>query len=586
MFLLDTNVVSCPTPYFDPNPNNRQNGWVNLTVDFLGEQGTGSKVNGWLTYNDDGADDTGVGGYQAVLRYAEGDDIEDATGAEPLSLTNLPSESEMNAYCAVVSAVDALGNESDLPDDEGTCVIAGVPAVLADDGTETTPATEDSYEALLRALVVAEAADPVVDTDVATAKKNLANAGLLAGVDITPPGIEIEEDDRINAVADLSFAFDIYDDENDEANSQLHSVAPLLVRVQRRTTDDTECLDIIDDSGDGTVGQVENDDEVSCTRTADALPNNTAITFADPSPNAYYTLSGAALDQAGNVSMIETHTFVFDATPSTATAPAAPGALEAGEAFQIASFLNDDLSIRDYYVTANFAGDIKLGVVHPTVMDAFDADPLTHRNYAVTVNVETYAGITTDPATAASGVTGVTVAVRGQAQAGTPAYTEQATTGFPTNAPGANDNFTDNFAAALSAIDAVCVAEDEDDCADDNQESETELEVVATADATGAFSDPFERVDFWMQDVNGASWLIGSDTSGESGRVGGATDDRRRTWTYSLDVSAADLYMLTREEAFRGAGADDAHTVRAFGVNDDGVAYALSGSVTIDDGES
>ena len=49
---------------------------------------------------------------------------------------------------------------------------------------------------------------------------------------------------RINAVGDLSFDFDIYDDENDEANSGLHSVAPLLARIQRRTTDDTECLDI------------------------------------------------------------------------------------------------------------------------------------------------------------------------------------------------------------------------------------------------------------------------------------------------------------------------------------------------------
>jgi len=43
--------------------------------------------------------------------------------------------------------------------------------------------------------------------------------------------------------------------------------------------------------------------------------------------------------------------------------------------------------------------------------------------------------------------------------------------------------------------------------------------------------------------------------------------------------------MLTREAAFPPAGDTDSdeHTVRAFGVNDDGVAYALSGTVTIDD---
>ena len=57
-------------PIFSPNPNNRELGWVNLTVDFGGEEGTRNK-DGWLTFNDE--DDSGVGGYQPVLRYAEGE---------------------------------------------------------------------------------------------------------------------------------------------------------------------------------------------------------------------------------------------------------------------------------------------------------------------------------------------------------------------------------------------------------------------------------------------------------------------------------------------------------------------------------
>ena len=72
---------------------------------------------------------------------------------------------------------------------------------------------------------------------------------------------------------------------------------------------------------------------------------------------------------------------------------------------------------------------------------------------------------------------------------------------------------------------------------------------------------------------------------GERLRVGGADNDRTRTWTYSLDVSAADLYMLTREAGFRGAGDNDTHTVHAFGVNDDNVALTNSKDVVIDDGE-
>ena len=76
----------------------------------------------------------------------------------------------------------------------------------------------------------------------------------------------------------------------------------------------------------------------------------------------------------------------------------------------------------------------------------------------------------------------------------------------------------------------------------------------------GGGCGPFDRVDFWVEDVNGASWMLGSDTSGESGRVGGELTTTRvcpvpardRTWTYSLDASAAALYMRTREAGFPG----------------------------------
>ena len=40
--------------------------------------------------------------------------------------------------------------------------------------------------------------------------------------------------------------------------------------------------------------------------------------------------------------------------PAEATAPAVPGIIDAGEAFQMAASLNDNLSIRDYYVTTDY----------------------------------------------------------------------------------------------------------------------------------------------------------------------------------------------------------------------------------------
>ena len=129
----------------------------------------------------------------------------------------------------------------------------------------------------------------------------------------------------------------------------------------------------------------------------------------------------------------------------------------------------------------------------------------------------------------------------------------------------------------------ICVAEDLKDCEATDPETETELKVVATAKATGGFSEPFDQVDFWVQDVNGASWLLGSDTSGSSDRV--SSEDRRRTWTYSLDASAADLYMLTREAGFLPGTESDNHMVRAFAVNDDGIALVQVVTIDIDDGE-
>ena len=339
---------------------------------------------------------------------------------------------------------------------------------------------------------------------------------------------------------------------------------------------------------------MENGDDESCTADPTGLPDGTAITFGTTpaTSHAYYTLSGAALDQAGNVSTTESHTFVFDAMVATATAPAAPGSLEAGESFQIASFLNDDLSIRDYYVTANFptVGAItpRLGIVAPTVVDAFDAATLTHRNFSVTTEVDTYAGLQADvAATDVLELATVSVAVRDQADSD---GTNDATNSPALTVEDADDPFEgtgtdpDNFTVVLTPDEAaICAAEDTDDCDDAvEDETSTELEVVATAGGDGAFSDPFERVDFWVQDVNGVSWMLGSDTSGESGRVSGA---RTRTWTYSLDATAADLYTLTREAAFPPTSDSDTHTVLAFGVNDDGIALVSSATIDIDDGE-
>ena len=112
---------------------------------------------------------------------------------------------------------------------------------------------------------------------------------------------------------------------------------------------------------------------------------------------------------------------------------------------------------------------------------------------------------------------------------------------------------------------------------DDAPKSTVKIGVRAAANAAGTFRDPFERVDFWMTDESGVAWLVGSDTSGTSGRKGGTGNDARfRTWSYSITVAGTALKAVTREGAWApgGTGADsDASKIIAIGVKANGVGF-------------
>ena len=60
-------------------------------------------------------------------------------------------------------------------------------------------------------------------------------------------------------------------------------------------------------------------------------------------------------------------------------------------------------------------------------------------------------------------------------------------------------------------------------CSNKDLKTSLKVEVRVIAPAAGSFRDPFEKVDFLVADVNGASWVVGSDDSGTSGRKGGMT---------------------------------------------------------------
>ena len=294
-----------------------------------------------------------------------------------------------------------------------------------------------------------------------------------------------------------------------------------------------------------------------------------------------------AQDAAGNRSDAISHTFVYDNVVATATAPSVPGVIEAGKPFDGASFLNDDLSIRDYYGptigAANFDQVLSLGIGLPMAVDEFNASSLTNRNHTVNATVDTYAGLQSEEGGSVQALSGATVAVRDQTQA---TYTSMPATFTVQDAPDADDGFPltsadDGFTLEFQGrndadVYAFCgIAE----CDDDDAETSVKIEVRARAQESGTFGDPFERVDFWVTDVNGVSWMVGSDASGTSGRVGGDGDGaRNRTWTYSVTLPGTMLNMATRP----GIGGTETPMIRAVAVNDNNVGLVESTGVAID----
>ena len=364
------------SPIIVANRNGRENGWLNADVALTGEvDADEDDDDNWLV---EGADMTGgIGGYNMMLLM--GENLKAALEASPSS--TLPAESADNdSYCAVALATDDLGNESKRPDDDDTCRAA--PA-----GADMLLTVEEVYG---------------FTTD------DLSGQTLKFGVDTTDPTIEFaddyDDDNRHNEIPG-AFVFEPEDDESNVGNSGLvqeGGLGSLLVGIRRRTASETEC------PGIGTDGNVSNDMvDDDCKSVAITDEDVTLVTGADV---GYYTLSGMAQDAAGNSSDAISHTFVYDgpdeAARATATAPSVPGVIEAGKPFEGASFLNDNLSIRDYYGAANFGQFLSLGIGKPIAVDEFNASSLTNRNHTVSATVDTYAGLQSEEGGSVQAVSG------------------------------------------------------------------------------------------------------------------------------------------------------------------------------------
>ncbi|MDE2823267.1 MAG: hypothetical protein OXK79_07155, partial [Chloroflexota bacterium] len=326
IFPLNLDYEGPPAPYFHPNPNDRQDGWVNLTVDFLGEYKS-SNEDGWLTYN---KDDGGVGGYIPRLRVSTAAPtvVGGALAAGVVEgVPALPPEgTKANAVCAVVTAVDLLGNESKLPKADKAC------------------ATHDVYQTAVDALKAAR--EDENDEAIAEAQKMIP-AGIRAGLDIMPPTIEFSPaSPKENATSLKEFQVQVADVGGSTGKSGLHSM-PVLAKIEvRNAKDETICGDQ-DDVG-GPVGEKKVTGCMLSTNNIDfrdPLATTQGLS-GDPKTHGYYTFTAMSRDRAGNESEELVRTAVNDnEAPQVGLIV---GGYSKG-AYTLTVTATDDLSIKAYW---------------------------------------------------------------------------------------------------------------------------------------------------------------------------------------------------------------------------------------------
>ena len=549
---LDNQAPGAPT--FVANPNGRQSGWINGAVTIGNNSGATS--NAWLA---NGSADQGIGGgvvtATSYLRFIRvdasgttGSTVTAARGATAASTLTTPAPSAgFNSYCAVISARDELGNESALPASGSACTGPPIASFTA-----------------------------------------VAAQSLRFGVDIAPPTIAFSgglgSNARINT-ATVAAEFQVtVADTGLVGNSGMLAGAPVIGTVQIRNAALTppsaaSCFIGVfagGACGNGTAGF-----------SYAGLPLVPTTTVAGSGTVGYYSYSSLAQDAAGNQTAPVSRVVVRDNVPVTATAPAVPVTITG--AFTASSFLNDDLSIRDYFWTAGYTtalitpATITLASA-PTAVDAYNSATLTNTNFAVNTSVNTFLGLQDGtgaaPAAYAAGsnpLGSVNLFARDQTQA---AYTGPATSPVAPTAPasgitvavGGATPWTFNTYTPATSHAVVCAGTLTGGCGAGTFTS-TVLSVAASG-TTATFPNVFSRIDFYAADAAGANLvLVGSVPAASATLVDNGST---RVYTYSLTVAASSLYSTLGGVSPAVVGPVN---VYAFGVNAAGNVALVSAAV-------
>jgi len=561
-------------------PNGRRGAWLNDAVTFNGlatytaTSTSGNTSNGMICNNSRAVEigncpdvtnlnaaqnavfsvtapaDGGVGGVTYSMNVAATTTVATAAAAAAItSASGLAAAATNATYCGVAYAADALGNKS-----------ATNPMAI---GAATT--TCAGYIAAGALNVVTFGVDRVAPTiawdATAMAANGRRNAGTIAG-------------EFIVTVADTGIV----------GNSGMLPSAPVLMAVSQRTAAATNNLTA--------AGAAAASSALSATGVAAAAPlYSTAITGLTTA--AYYTTTALAQDAAGNQSASINRVIAYDAAAAVATAPAVPATITMP--FSAASFLNDNLSIRDWYTTQSYTmpayvadsvgGVGAISIIDPsfnpltgtrtvTAVDGYNVSPLSNTNLPISYTVGGFAAVQTTTGGAApvtyvanaNKLAATNLFVRDQTQA---AYSAVTTAAVPTTAASLGVSIQApnwaTFSVATSGAGCAAIV-----CAVAG--GNNNVTVTATAVGTTAiFNNPFSRVDFYVS--NGTSLvLLGSSTL-----ISDVDNGATRTFTWSTTVGSNALFVgLGGNTTAAAAPTRVIPNVYAFGVNAAGTLAMIS----------
>ena len=565
-------------PYFKPNPNGRDAGWVNPTVDFLGEYKEDKNDDGWLVYN---KDKKGVGGYAPQLRFSS-TTPEIVDGALEATANALPTEpTKIDAACVIATAVDLLDNESKLPSAGKTCATAA--KYIMDDSGDYP-------------------------------------AGLRAGLDVLAPTIKFSS---ISPEADSRKVSDYQFQIADETDGSGFSDAPVVARIEIRNAKN----EIVCGDGSDTDMDLPGDENVrgECENNSYGLSHDQGLKLVTTSglgsPSlGYHMITAVARDKAGNDSEPRSRVSLHDASEAVSLIG---GVYDSKKAvYSVIANVTDNYSIRDYYVALNFnevptVGEkslpTRLRVINPVVVDDYgfnsaltmsrDAggeykavlalqgtteDDVLATTFTPTDNqLMTVAIYARDQSDGNKGYSPTTTAVTDAIAAGDGGFPSIPSENVITVVMGGILSFTsktdtDEYDITdMVELTAEVVGYSRDakeavlgDNPDTEDVTETAFELLAAVDAV-SFTKPFKRVEFYAENEDdeelrliasvSSPLVVSKDVDADADATVGHRDstDNMVTFVYDRVVSAADLYAALQDS---GKGPYDGRII-AIGVS-------------------